>query len=319
MDLSELREAAWNPRAIDEASLAALGASQRAFGDTSGIVFNRRLGVLICGHQRLWRLREDHGDALRLVEREGRLEIATPTGQAWPVRVVDWDEPTSITANIAANSDKLTGRFTSDLGDLLPKVELALPDLSDVLRLPELGIPDLEEPRAGMTDPDDAPKAPTTAVTRPGDLWVMGDHRLLCGDSTKAEDVARLMGGERAALFATDPPYLVGYDGMNRPHGPKDWTPTYHEFDWDKRRPEEAEGFFRSFLQRGLPHCTENVPVYVWHASAMYSVLEGALPAEGLHVHQQIIWVKPTAVLGACRVIKFNNTNMLAQVPQLRV
>ena len=57
MDMSDLREAPWNPRAIDEASLAALGASQRAFGDISGVVFNTRLGVLICGHQRLKRLR----------------------------------------------------------------------------------------------------------------------------------------------------------------------------------------------------------------------------------------------------------------------
>ncbi|MBL7224013.1 MAG: hypothetical protein ISS72_09175 [Candidatus Brocadiae bacterium] len=81
MELTDLQEAPWNPRAIDEPSLAALGASQRAFGDISGIVFNRRLGLLVCGHQRLRRLRDDHGDALQLVERDGELEIHTPTGQ----------------------------------------------------------------------------------------------------------------------------------------------------------------------------------------------------------------------------------------------
>jgi len=61
MQVADLSEAPWNPRAIDEASLTALGASQRAFGDISGIVFNRRLGLLVCGHQRLRRLRDDHG------------------------------------------------------------------------------------------------------------------------------------------------------------------------------------------------------------------------------------------------------------------
>ena len=56
------------------------------------------------------------------------------------------------------------------------------------------------------------------AITKPGDLWLCGPHRILCGDSTKPEDVQRLMADQRAVLFATDPPYLVGCDGMNHPH-----------------------------------------------------------------------------------------------------
>ena len=86
MHLPDLRDAPWNPRDIDEASLAALGASQRAFGDISGIVFNRLLGILVCGHQRLRRLRDDHGAALQFVEQEGRVEIVTPTGQSGHAR-----------------------------------------------------------------------------------------------------------------------------------------------------------------------------------------------------------------------------------------
>ena len=54
-------------------------------------------------------------------------------------------------------------------------------------------------------------------MSRAGDLWLLGEHRLLCGDSTKADDVLRVMNGERAVLFATDPPYLVDYDGTNHP------------------------------------------------------------------------------------------------------
>ena len=54
-------------------------------------------------------------------------------------------------------------------------------------------------------------------VSRPGDLWLLGDHRLLCGDSTKADDVIRVMHNQKAILFATDPPYLVDYDGTNHP------------------------------------------------------------------------------------------------------
>ena len=132
------------------------------------------------------------------------------------------------------------------------------------------------------------------------DADVRHDHRLMCGDSTNPEDVARLMGDDRAVLLAADPPYLVGYDGRNRPRGPKDWRGTYREFHWDEKRPEEAEGFLLDFLKLGLAHSVENVAVYVWHASAMYSVLEAALRAAGLHVHQQIVWVKPVAVIGFC-------------------
>lgn len=64
---------------------------------------------------------------------------------------------------------------------------------------------------------------PRNPASRTGDLWILGDHRLLCGDSTSAADVRRLMNGERASLFATDPPYLVDYDGSNHPTRNKDW------------------------------------------------------------------------------------------------
>ena len=69
----------------------------------------------------------------------------------------------------------------------------------------------------GLTDPDEVPEPPTEPVSKPGDLYILGDHRLLCGDSTDPEQVRRLMAGERASLMATDPPYLVDYDGGNHP------------------------------------------------------------------------------------------------------
>ena len=61
----------------------------------------------------------------------------------------------------------------------------------------------------GLTDPDDVPEPPDEAITKPGDLWILGDHRLLCGDSSKPEDVDRLLGGAKIQLANTDPPYNV--------------------------------------------------------------------------------------------------------------
>lgn len=68
----------------------------------------------------------------------------------------------------------------------------------------------------GLTDPDEVPEVPEEPVVKPGELWLLGDHRLLCGDSTKAEDVERLMGGERAGMIHTDPPYGMSYQSNMR-------------------------------------------------------------------------------------------------------
>jgi len=84
----------------------------------------------------------------------------------------------------------------------------------------------------GSVPPMTIPEPPRNPASRTGDLWILGDHRLLCGDSTSAADVRRLMNGERAILFATDPPYLVDYDGSNHPTRNKDWSASYGT-TWD--------------------------------------------------------------------------------------
>jgi hypothetical protein len=84
-------------------------------------------------------------------------------------------------------------------------------DLSKMFSADELAELLGDEPAGGLTDPDAVPEERPTDI-KPGDLFELGEHRLLCGDSTKAEDVARVMGGERAAVVITDPPYNVGFD-----------------------------------------------------------------------------------------------------------
>ncbi len=75
----------------------------------------------------------------------------------------------------------------------------------------------------GSVPPVTIPEPPRNPASRTGDLWLLGDHRLLCGDATRHGDVRRLMNGERAVLFATDPPYLVD-DDSNHSTRNKDWS-----------------------------------------------------------------------------------------------
>ena len=75
----------------------------------------------------------------------------------------------------------------------------------------------LAEEAEGLTDPDEVPDLPEEPISQPGDLHLLGKHRLLCGDAANADDVQRLMAGKRASLMATDPPYLVDYQGGEHP------------------------------------------------------------------------------------------------------
>jgi len=145
--------------------------------------------------------------------------------------------------------------------------------------------------------------------TEDGQLWRIGDHRLLCGDATKAEDVARLMGNERAILFATDPPYAVGYTGGSHPQSwgnkgaanrDKDWSGQYVEAkNADVKNTEKAGvDLYRGFIKTGLEFAiVRNAAWYLWHASKRHSMVEQVWGEFGAIVHQQIIWVKSRPVL----------------------
>lgn len=92
---------------------------------------------------------------------------------------------------------------------------------------------------------DEIPEPPAKPITKPGDLWILGNHRLLCGDSTKAEDVKRLMNGTKADCVLTDPPYGIGYAGSMK-LGQKKFGWKQHSGGWDESRPTDEQILFIS-------------------------------------------------------------------------
>ena len=226
-----------NARVCPEAAIAKVAASLKEFGFRQPIVVDAE-GVIIAGHTRLLA-------AQRLGLDQVPVHIATGLT---PAQVKAYRLADNRTAQETSWDDELLAIELEELSGLDIDLELTGFGEDEIAAL-------LAEPNPGLTDPDEVPEIPEEPVSRPGDLWLLGGHRLLCGDSTVAEDVQRLMDGKRAALMATDPPYLVDYDGGNHPNtdanGGKWGNPT-KEKHWDAYTDHEsAVGFYQDFIASG--------------------------------------------------------------------
>jgi DNA modification methylase len=138
----------------------------------------------------------------------------------------------------------------------------------------------------GLTDEDEVPEVQKTAVTRPGDIWLLDRHRVMCGDATNPEDIAKLMGGEKAYMVFTDPPYNVDYEGK---------TQERLRIQNDKLG-NEFEEFLLQACMNMLSFC--DGAVYVCMASAELHTLRKAFVEAGGHWSTFLIWAKNTFTLG---------------------
>ncbi len=194
--IEQIAPAPYNPRTITDRELAGLKESIKKFGLVDPLIVNKRSGVLCGGHQRL-----------KAAESLGHTEV--------PVVYVDLDKSEEKALNVALNAHTIQGKFDLEvLPTVLEEIKLDLPELHVDLNLEQLA-KDLQidfnpevESKEGLIDDDEVPEPTETKVKR-GEIWQLGEHRLMCGDSTKAEDVERLMGGEKADMVFTDPPYGI--------------------------------------------------------------------------------------------------------------
>src|SRR5438105_8129060 len=190
-NIDRIKEYDGNPR-DNSAAIDPVAASIKEFGFKVPVLVDRD-DMLIAGHTRV-----------RAARKLGLTKVPV-------IRATDLT-PEQVRAFRLADN-KLHELSSWNL-DLLPLELAALKELEFDLNLLGFGQEELAELMGtgvapGLTDPDEVPEAPEEAVTQPGDLWLLGEHRLLCGDATNADDVARLMDGKTAAMAFTDPPWNV--------------------------------------------------------------------------------------------------------------
>lgn len=267
--ITEVKPYANNPRQNDDA-VEAVAESIRRFGFRQPIVVDAD-GVIVAGHTRF-----------RAAQRLGLATV--------PVHVA-----TDLTAD-EIRAYRLADNKTAELASWdtsMLSIELdALRGTGidwTLLGFDEEELAKLLAPAgtAGLTDPDAVPEKPVDPITKPGDLWLLGKHRLLCGDSTSAADVARLLDGAVPTLMVTDPPYGVEYDpewrmdagltgntarmGKVMNDDRADWTEAWKLFPGDV--------------------------AYVYHAGVFASTVQRSLEQAGFAIRAQIIWAKDRMAL----------------------
>jgi DNA modification methylase len=269
-----------------------LEASLEKYGAGRSVVVDRHNRV-IAGNKTVEAARAAGVASITVIETDGTSLVAVQRG--------DLDLKKDKKARELAVADNRVGELDLEWN---PEVLASLDaDLSQFWRENELNalLKGFRDINVDTPEPklDQAAQLQKKWKTKLGQIWQIGHHRLMCGDSSNAGDVSALMNGRTAKLCATDPPYLVSYDAKNHPSKGfsdgknKDWKGRYA----DKSKAEPLGPFYEAFLRQALAFCEENAAIYVWHASQRQIEVEKAMRECGILVHQQIIWVKNKPVL----------------------
>ena len=273
MPVGQLVPYARNARTHSEGQVAQIAASMAEFGFTNPILIGED-DVIIAGHGRLM-----------AAQRLGLVEV--------PVIVLAHLNAAQRRALVVADN-KIALNAGWDTEILLEQIELIRSDGFDIDLVgfsdDELGelLAEIEAPEtAGAVEgEDDIPEPPAEPVTRPGDLWILGNHRLLCGDSTVATDVERVLAGITPLLMVTDPPYGVEYDPSWRNQaGASATRRTGKVLNDDRADWREAWTLFPGDV------------AYVWHGALHATTVADSLIACGFNIRSQIIWAKDRLIL----------------------
>ena len=260
-----------NARTHSPEQVAQIAASIVEFGFTNPILVDGKDGI-IAGH--------------------GRLLAAKDLGlPEVPVLVLDHLTPEQKRAYVLADNQlALNAGWDADLLRIelqeleAQEFDLSLLGFSDE-ELSEL-LPEVEQLEAEeQGEPDDAPEPPADPVSKPGDVWLMGNHRLLCGDSTNIQHVERLMDGKKADMVFTDPPYGVNYEG-----GLQDTGDGLKSAQRRKLMNDDIDLYYDAVV---IANQFSSGPVFMFHADTVPFGLYKGVEAVGGEIVALLIWRKP--------------------------
>jgi DNA modification methylase len=263
-----------NSRTHSDGQVAQIASSIKEFGFTNPVLIDGGGGI-IAGHGRVLAARKLGMSEVPCI----RLDHLTEAQKRAYV-IAD----NRLALNSGWDTEMLKVEF-ADLQELGFDLELTGFDLDEIK---ELLAPVGTE---GLTDPDDAPPLPEHPRTVPGDIWVMGKHRLLCGDSTSMDALDSLMAGQLADLIFTDPPYGMSYDGGR---GKKKFGMIKN----DDAKGADLIALVRDALATAKASCKDGASAYVCFPWRTYAEFENAMQSCGMEVNSCIVWDKKSVGLG---------------------
>lgn len=274
IDINKLIPATYNPRKDlkpDDAEYIKIKNSIVKFGFVSPLVINKDMTV-IGGHQRLKVLKD-----LGITEVE--------------CIVVDLDKTNEKALNIALN--KIQGDWDEDkLEALLQELKLEEFDMNltgfDFDEVDEI-LNDINGTKEDNFDVDSAYEEIEEPITKPGDIWILGNHRLMCGDSTHKDDIMRLMNNQDADMLLTDPPYNVDYVGK---------TAEALKIKNDNMADNQFYEFLKKVFENMYIVTKEGASIYVFHADTEGINFRKAFKDVGFKLAECLIWKKDCFVMG---------------------
>jgi len=261
-----------NSRTHSDEQVSQIAASIKEWGWTTPVLIDPE-GGLIAGHGRIL-----------AAQKLGIADVPCMVAEGW----TDAQKKAYVIADnkLALNAGWDDDMLKVELGELDElDFDLSLTGFDD----DELSALLADDGTEGLTDEDAVPDVPEVPVTVDGDVWLLGRHRLMCGDSTSIEHLEQLCGGQLVDMWLTDPPYNVAYEGKT-----KDALTIQND--------QMDDGGFRQFLTDAYSAADAVMKAgavfYVWHADSEGYNFRGAAKDVGWPVRQCLIWKKQTMVMG---------------------
>lgn len=278
--IGDINLASYNPRNINESEFSGLKESLKKFGFVDPLIYNLRTKTLVGGHARIKAAKALGMDKVPVVE-------------------VDLSLIEEKALNVTLNNQKISGHFTHSLGEILDEIRVELgDDFFRDIKLDEIEVPPLPEEEQAEEDAraDNIPEVAQNELgVAVGDIYQLGEHRLMCGDSTDLATVEKLMNGEKADMVFTDPPYGVSYTGGNN----KKTNKKLDQIMNDSLSGADLSSLFHDSLTNAALVANDSAAFYIWYSTNKSVETFSAFLKLPLKVRAVLCWYKVNSRIGA--------------------